>query len=335
MNLDENTSFFRESFKGFNKDDVAAFIQKLSKDYSDNEEKYKDKIAKLTADNNAKTEEIANAAAANAAVLREAEKAAQQLKRQLGDKDAEIENLNAQLKSSAADADKYKDDANTLLSEVRSKDAEIIELKKNVAVSESSGDEIETLKIKYTELLKNNEELKYKLEESAKAVKESRGANTETVNELSAQVAELSAMNEKIKNEKDVVILEKDIIIEDLTNQLEQNRVKIEDEQKIYENVTAELGSIVYSAKKSAEELTANAKSEADDIVARANMKRLAILEENEKNLAQFREKYNFIKQEHDKIIESFNLISGQYSAKLLEMQGKIENISNNILGNA
>ena len=58
MNLDENTGLFRESFKGFNKDDVAAFIQKLSKDYADNEEKYKERIAKLTEENNAKSEEL-------------------------------------------------------------------------------------------------------------------------------------------------------------------------------------------------------------------------------------------------------------------------------------
>jgi chromosome segregation ATPase len=342
MNLEENTKFFRESFKGFNKDDVAAFIQKLSKDYADNEEKFKERIAKLTAENKAKTEEIEHLAAGSAAALSESEESmkqeAEQLSIRLNEKIAETEALNQSLKSSAADVDKYKDDVNKLLSEVRSKDAEIIELKKNAENPENSGGETENLKIKYTELLKINEDLKYKLEDSAKTAKESHGENVETVNELSAQIAGLSAELEEIKSEKDeslrnldAVTAEKDVIIEDLNNQLEQNKARIEDEQKIYENITADLGSIIYSAKKSAEDIIAKAKNESEDIISRANIKKLAILEENERNIDQFKEKYNFIKSEHEKIIEGFKSLSANYSASLIDVKEAIENISKNI----
>lgn len=346
MNLDENTNFFRESFKGFNKDDVVAFIQKLSKDYSDNEEKYKERIAKLIAENKVKTDEIENLAAGSAAVVNEAE---EKHKKEINEINAEIENLNQSLKSSAADVEKYKDDVNKLLSEVRLKDAEIIELKKITANSEASSEEIENLKIKYTELLKVNEDLKYKLEEAVKTAKESRGENAETVNELSAQVAELSVSLEEVKRERqdalhtlDAVKAEKDVIIEDLQNQLERSKSKIENEQKMYENVTADLGNIIYSAKKTAEDITSKAKIEAEDILAKAkteaeevvthaNMKKLAILEENERSIEQFKNKYNFIKAEHDKIIESFQVLSVKYSASLVEIKGAIENISKNI----
>lgn len=345
MNADENMSFFRESFKGFNKDDVVAFIQKLSKDYSDNEEKYKEKITNLIAENKLKTEEAAAAAAAlqeaETKLRRESEQHANKKTAEIAELKKEIERLNQSLEASSANVDKYKDDVNKLLKEVRSKETEIIELQKNTAAFEASGSssgEIENLKIKYTDVLKNNEELKYKLDEAAKIIKEMRGSNTETVNELSNQVAELSKTIEKIKNEKeeavrgiDAIKEERDKAIEALKNQFEQNKSKVEDEQKIYENITAELGSIVYSAKKSAEEITAKAAAEAEDIIARANMKKLAIIEENEKNIARFKNTYGIIKQEHEKMMTAFNIISENYSSKLLEIKSEIDNVSANI----
>jgi cell division septum initiation protein DivIVA len=326
MNLEENTSLFRESFKGFNKDDVAAFIQKLSKDYTENEEKYKDKILKLTEENNAKIQEIKNLNAGSAAISETEEKLKEKiglLSAELGELTAETEKLNNLLKTSAADADKYKEDANKLLSEVRSKDAEIIELKKSGSGSESA--------------------------ESEQIIKDLQDANAETVNGLSEQVAELSAKIEIINGEKDdalrsidAVKAEKDIIIEDLSNQLEQNKAKVDDEKKIYENITADLGSIIYSAKKTAEDMVEKAtadtndmyekaKSEADDIITRANIKKMSIIEENERNIAQFKEKYNLIKTEHEKVMESFNALSEKYSANLLETAIAIESISNSI----
>ena len=299
MNLDENTSLFRGSIKGFNKDDVAAFIQKLSRDYAENEVKYKERILALTEENKAKSLEIENLSA-------------ESLKKDVSDisiseKNSEIELLNNLLKTATADADKYKDDVNKLLSELRSKEAEIIELKKLALVTESSAD----------------------AEISAKSG-------------LSEQVAELSLKLEDIKIEKETLALENQIIIEDLKNQLEQNRAKVEDEQKMYENIAAELGAIIYSAKKTAEdvgskaksdadELLAKAKSEADDIIARANMRKLALFEETERSTAQLKEKYNYIKAEHNKVIEGFGSITGAYAESLAGIKEAIDNISDNI----
>ena len=311
MNLDENTSFFRESFKGFNKDDVAAFIQKLSKDYADNEEKYKEKIARLTSENNAKIREIENLAAGSDFT--------EQLSVQLNEKNAEIENLSILLKTSTADADNYKDDVNNLINEIRLKDAEILELKKTASASETSGEETANLKTKNAELAKINEDLTYRLEEAAKLIRESRGANSETLNELSTQSAELSAKIKELKSENEELIYEKDkaqraldsvkaekdFIIKDLRGQLEQNKTSnVEDEQKIYENVTADLGSIIYSAKKTAEDIVARAKSEAESIIEQANIKKRTIFENNEQQFVKLRETYNFLKTEHEKVRE-------------------------------
>ena len=58
MNLGESNNFFRESFRGFNKDDVAEYIAKLSRDYTANEEKYKEHIAKLNSEVKIKTDEV-------------------------------------------------------------------------------------------------------------------------------------------------------------------------------------------------------------------------------------------------------------------------------------
>jgi DNA repair exonuclease SbcCD ATPase subunit len=301
MNTQEPTKFFRESLKGFNKDDVTAFIKKLSRDYTENEEKYKERIAGLTAANKAKDDELEETVArlteSNKVALRSNEEAFlkerdfqfQELKKKNAELEKQAESMKLLVKSSAADMDKYKDDANKLLGEVRSKDAEIIELKK-----------------------------------SAEEARESGGAGSEMFNELSAQIAELSAGNEKLRAEKDAVIA-------DLENRIEQGKEKFENEQKMYESITADLGSTIYSARKSAEDITAKALAEAEDIIARANAKKLATLEENEKNNAQFREKYDFIKNEHEKIIGHFRHITEKYSSKLLEIGDAINNISEKV----
>ncbi|MCL2158431.1 MAG: hypothetical protein FWH48_03380, partial [Oscillospiraceae bacterium] len=82
MNVSESNNFFRESFRGFNKDDVAEYIAKLSRDYTANEEKYKEHIARLTAELKAKNEETTNVG---------------ELASELNEKDAIISNLQAQL----------------------------------------------------------------------------------------------------------------------------------------------------------------------------------------------------------------------------------------------
>ena len=336
MNLDENIGLFRNSLNGFNKDDVTMFIKKLSKDYADNEHKYKERIAKLMEEDSAKAHELKSRSAdlAEAAqAVQKLQKEVEQLSAKLTSQDAAMQELNDQLKASSAQADKYKDDANKLLSELRAKDAEIIELKKSASIAESSGADAGSAE---------SGDSAANLEQ---ALKESQDANADIINELSRQVEQLSAAAEKSsreKAEKDALIEERDAEIRDLTSRLEQSGTKTEDEQKIYENITADLGVIIYSAKKSAEdilakaaseseELLAKAKSDADDIITRANMKKLATLEENERSIAQFTEKYNFIRAEHNKLVEGFNALSGEYSASLLEVAITLDEISSKI----
>ncbi|MCL2100002.1 MAG: hypothetical protein FWH24_06165 [Oscillospiraceae bacterium] len=313
MNLDENTSFFRESFKGFNKDDVAAFIQKLSKDYADNEEKYKERINKLTNENNAKIKEIEDLITKSSSTDRISE--------QLYEKNTEIENLNNLLKTSTSEVDKYKEDANKLLSEVRAKDAEIIELKKAASVSENSGS-------------KNESEFNAKIEELKK---EKDNVLQAANNALKEKDATLQTANNALK-EKDAalqntgaLLKEKDAIISELRNRLENNKATTEDEQKIYETVTADLGNIIYSAKKTAEDIIEKAKGDAAEVIEQANLQKHKILENNERNFAKLKETYAFIKTEHNKIIENFNAFTSKYSSALLETKNIIDNIGNNI----
>ena len=299
MKIDENNSPFRDSLKGFNKSDVVAYIQRLSRDYGSKEDKYKDEISKLT-----------------------------------------------------LDIDKYKDDVNKLLSEVRSKDSELIELKKETEANSAFNEEIEALKLEGEELRKNNEELQTKnaelqskLDESAKMLAGASDANLQAVNELSEAVQKKNIMlkekdelldrkDEEIKA-RDSVIDEKNTIIADLKSKSihdsTQPQAQSADEQKIYEQVMSKLGSVVYSAEKSAEDIIAKAKADAEDIIARANMKKLAVLEENNKINSELKARYNFIKVEHEKISEGFKLMSEQYSAKLIELQGKLDNIGKGI----
>jgi hypothetical protein len=84
-------------------------------------------------------------------------------------------------------------------------------------------------------------------------------------------------------------------------------------------------------ATSESEDMLAQAKNDAEDIMTRANMKKLATLEENERNIAQFTDKYNFIRTEHNKVMESFNKLSEEYSASLLEIAVAIESISEDI----
>ena len=339
MNLDENIGLFRNSLNGFNKDDVTMFIKKLSKDYADNEHKYKERIAKLMEEDSTKAQELKNRSAdlADAAqAVQKLQKEVEELSAGLNSRNDAMQELNDRLNASSAQADKYKDDANKLLSELRAKDAEIIELKKSASMAESAGADSVAGEL---------ESLTDKLGRAEQALKESQDASSDIIDELSRRVEQLSATAEKSGREnaeKDALIEARDAEIKDLTSRLEQSQTKTDDEQKIYENITADLGVIIYSAKKSAEdiltkaaaeseELLAKAKSEADDIITRANMKKLATLEENERSIAQFTEKYNFIRAEHDKLTEGFNALSGEYSAGLLEIAAALEGISSKI----
>ncbi|MCL2774286.1 MAG: hypothetical protein FWD71_13175 [Oscillospiraceae bacterium] len=412
MNLEENNNFFRESFKGFNKDDVAAFIAKLSKDYSENEEKYKEHIAKLTADNKTKADELNKLyldrenysqntdSLISSEELEDIEKKYKEdldkLAADVREKDDMINSLMQSLKDVSASEKKYREEMNKLIDEVNEKNDIIENLKQAVAaanansqnilpavssvssVSSISAEEIDALKEKYTEVLRINEELKYKIEENERKLRDAGNISPDMVNQLSAQLSISESeklfllgllkkitvslgINANLENASKVSHIPENVIKEiedkidilarfkeksvqleierenliaernDLKDRVEKYKVSAPNEQKMYEAVTAELGGIVYSAKKSAEDIVTRAKGEAEDIIARANMKRLSLLEENEKNIAEFKEKYQLIKREHLNVVAKYKEMSDRYSLRLAEVEEAIENISNSI----
>jgi cell division septum initiation protein DivIVA len=218
--IEKNNSFFRESFRGFNKDDVAEYIAKLSKDYTASEEKYKEHIAKLTSELAAKTT------------------------------DPEI--------------------------------------------PASVTEEIEN----YKKLLANSSE----------------------------KISVLSGENEELKK------------------QVAQGRDALSDEQKMYESVTSDLGSIIYSAKKTAEDITEKAKSEAEGIVYTAKLRADSILEEaNAKSEAvnaacaasmdTLMEKCGFVKKEHAEMSRKYKELSEIYSLRLSEVENTINIICDSVDG--
>ena len=424
MNLEENNNFFRESFKGFNKDDVAAFIAKLSNDYTENEKKYKEHIAKLTVDNKAKTDEInrLNAELADLSrrggsslsnyappsegyispehlgeIERKYKEELDKLSTEIYEKDQRINNFTRSLTDVSESEKKYREEMNNLIDEIHEKNTLIEELRKSSSatvlaapVPIITSDEIDSLKEKYTEVLRVNQDLHRKIEENEKKLREAAILNPDMANQLSAQLAIseseklfLIGMLKKIVNSLDITSVnmenvtkisqipestlqdienkisslshyksnstdyqrEKDGFIMQITDlkqqlerasqqQLQQQPVVTPvapSEQKMYEAITAELGGIVYSAKKSAEEIVAKAKNESEDIIARANMKRLSILEENERHISDFKEKYMTIKKEHETIILKYKEMSDRYTMRLSEVEDAIDSICNNI----
>ena len=379
MNLGENNNFFRESFRGFNKDDVAEYIAKLSKDYTANEEKYKEHIAKLTAELKAKTDELSNF-------------------------DPEFASMDGQTGQFDEIEQRYKEEISRLTDEIADKDATISSLQVQLELSRTEpagllGTGSEEI-IKYQELIGNlSKEIEQLKEESEKAeaesVQENQASqfeqfeqNAEAINLLSFQLSECESeklfllnllkkfiviLDLETAREKDVehaatiseigpklVIAEeiesklyalaglKDIIgrLEDKINELETENANLKtmsaekqetqsDEQKIYESITADLGSIIYSAKKTAEEITtkaetdaedkiSNAQFEADAIIGNANAKKESILEESRNNMAEFREKFGFIKKEYEEMQQKYKELSENYMLHMSEIEGTL-----------
>ena len=380
MNLGENNNFFRESFRGFNKDDVAEYIAKLSKDYSANEEKYKELIAKLAAEVKAKTEEIENLESGRENTGVSAESMVVSLE--------EIES-------------KYKDEINRLVSELNERDVKIINLQ-SVQDEEKAADNVpsiapeelaelkeEIMKAKETiyELSKEIEELRERCE--AAESREVPEPDSKTINQLSFQLAEceseklflfnllkkfifmLGTESSKNKNIENIAVLSdigskaavsgeieaglnallqlKDKIAEleaenaGLKDKIANAPAMVATEQEMYKAVMSKLGDTVYSANKSAEEIVAKAKAEAEDIIngikteadniiGGANAKRTGIIEENKKIMADFKEKYEFIKSEHESMVQKYKETSGKYALRLSELEDTINVIYDTVI---
>lgn len=362
MNSGESNNFFRESFRGFNKDDVAEYIAKLSKDYTVNEEKYKEHIAKLNAELKTKNEEIANFAS---------------------DREKQIVPLNEI-------EQKYKEEVSRLVNELNQKDTKLKSIQVQADLNRIEVEELAEQKETIDNLTEELEDLREKYEALEAEAAALRGSvnepkiDSDAINQITFQLAEsesermflfnllkkfisvldienmsgkdiagvanISDMAPKSeiagKIEKGLGVLagfkEKAAELETentaLKEELEKNQVARADEQKMYESVTADLGGIIYSAKKSAEEISAKAKADAENIVGEAkieaeyiiedaNSKKEAIFDENRKNIAKMREKYEFIKKEHENMYQKYKEISENYAGGLSKIEDTINSI--------
>lgn len=202
MNLGDNSNFFRESFRGFNKDDVAEYIAKLSRDYTANEEKYKEHIMKLIAELKVKTDEIvkleselnSQAAAVTDSSSDETEQRFKDeisvLTKDLNGKDEVINTANEIIQQN-------NDEINRLTRELNEKDAAInalqAQLDSGINASYDSREEIEKYKEAMDGLSQEIEEFKGKCEALASETTILRSEpkiDKEAVNQLSLQLAE-------------------------------------------------------------------------------------------------------------------------------------------------
>ena len=347
MNLSENSNFFRESFRGFNKDDVAEYIAKLSKDYAANEEKYKEHIAKLTAEVKAKNDEIVafEPGSGHLAELGEIESKHQGeisgLMLELGEKDAEMGELRLQIEALAQKCGNLENESAALREGGQKGDSEAInQLSFQLAGTESEKMYLFGLIKKFILMLdigsakgKNidyaasisdiapksviSQEIEAGLAGLAASQKQSReleGANAALREKIAGLEADIAEFKEKSAAESAIVL---------------------SDEQKIYESITADLGGIIYSAKKTAEDIAAKAKSdagsllesakiEAEATVNNASVKRDAVIEENRKNMKEFKEKYEFIRKVHADMLQKYEEISKEYAFRLSEIRDTI-----------
>ena len=306
MNLGENSNFFRESFRGFNKDDVAEYIAKLSKDYTANEEKYKEHIAKLNAELKAKTDSIGALEADIERLTYESYEAAEPVQNNLAE---ETER-------------RYKDEIEALLSELSEKELTITALQTRLesgveAAAYESREEIDKYKEAMNGMAREIEEFKEKCEELACEASALRNTEPDTdrnaMNQLSLQLAANeserlylvnllkkfifaldidSARGKEIGNISNISdIAPKSLIageIEsglislikyketseefraenaELREELGQKQAALANEEQMYKSIMTKLGETVYSANKLAEDSIAKAKDEADSII--------------------------------------------------------------------
>ncbi|MCL1792450.1 MAG: DivIVA domain-containing protein [Oscillospiraceae bacterium] len=348
MNVSENNNFFRESFRGFNKDDVAEYIAKLSKDYAANEEKYKEHIAKLTAEIKAKNEELITYAPepADRFELSEIEDGYKseigKLTGELGEKDGTIGVLQLQIETLKRECVDLEKEAASLRTGAQKEDSETVnQLSFQLAGAESekmylfnlikkfiSILEIESAKGKNLDFAANISDIAPKSVISQEA--ESKLAE---LVEIKKQAGELGAINAGLKEK--IAALEAEMLEFKTKPSESEGPIVLSDEQKMYESITADLGGIIYSAKKTAEEITAKAKADAENIldqakfeaestVAGASVKRDAVIEENKKNMKEFKGKYEFIKKVHADMLQKYEEISGDYASRLSEIRDTI-----------
>ena len=95
----------------------------------------------------------------------------------------------------------------------------------------------------------------------------------------------------------------------------------------VYKNITSQLGEIIYSANKTAEDILAKAKLDAAVIIENANEKTVVINTENNKNMALLKEKYDYIIKEHEDLLQKHIEASDTYVLRLNELGSVINKI--------
>ena len=371
MNLGESNNFFRESFRGFNKDDVAEYIVKLNKDYSANEEKYKAIIVKLTAEVKAKTEELETLGAGSEQrpeipldeIEQKYKEEINRLVNELNEKDVKIINLQAVGEQVSAEKDfnapaevsELKEEIERYKETIANLSKEIEELKENFKQTESQNTaELESKTINQLSFqLAECESEKLFLFNLLKKfvfilnIESARNKNIENIAVLS-DIGSKANVSGEIESELNALIQLKVQIAAleaenaEYKNIIDNNQAVRSSEQQMYESITADLGGIIYSAKKSAEEILTkaredseniinNANSEANDIIENAKINKAAIIEEKNKIMADFKEKYELIKSEYETMVQNYKDISGRYASQLSELENAINNIYNTV----
>ena len=344
MNLLENNNFFRESFRGYNKDDVAEYIVKLSKDYATNEERYKEHIAKLTAEIKAKAEE--SAAGGNQAELADIElgyrSELNRLELELSGKEALVDDLQLQIEALGQRYAVLEKEAAALREAGRKNESETVnQLSFQLAGTESEKMYLFGLIKKIVLMLDIKSARGKNIDHAASisdigpksVISEEIEGEIGALAGLKGRVLEFEAENAGLKEK--IAGLEADIA--ELREQPQEpgDPAVPPNEQKIYESITADLGGIIYSAKKTAEDIVAKAKADAENIldqakfeaestVAGAAVKRDAFIEENRRNIRDFKEKYEFIRKIHADMQKKHEEISEDYASRLSEIRDTI-----------
>ena len=359
MNLGENNNFFRESFRGFNKDDVAEYIAKLSKDYSANEEKFKEIIAKLHAELKSKTDEIENLESGRENTDESLEEIERQYKdeinrliTELNEKDVKIVNLQTFQEQAQSEQTSPAPEIAELRNEIAKSKETIYNLSKEIDELRERCEQAESREIPEPDS-KNVNQLSFQLAECESEklflsnllkkfvfmldIESAKGKNINQMTSLS-EIAPKAALAQEIETALAELVQTGNRVneLEAANAELQEKLDKIQSspskEQQMYESITADLGSIIYSAKKSADELVAKAKgdadaileaakTEADDIVGSALAQRNGITEESKKLLEDFKKKYEFIKQEHENMVQKYKEITGKYAMRLTELE--------------
>lgn len=346
MNVSENNNFFRESFRGFNKDDVAEYIAKLSKDYTANEEKYKEHIAKLTAELKTKNEETiaftpeSDNYAAQLELDSKYRDEIRGLEDELGAKDAAISDLQLQAETLRQKCGALEKEAASARISGQKNDSEAVsQLSFQLAGTESEKVYLFGLIKKFILTLDidsvKGKNIDYAANISDIAPKSVISQEIETGLSDLIGFREQSIELEEANAELTVRIAELENLAAELKTKPAEGPIVLSDEQKIYESITADLGGIIYSAKKTAEDITAKAKSDAENILDQAKfeaestvsgafVKRDAVIEENKKNMKEFKEKYEFIRKVHADMVKKYEEISDDYASRLSEIRDTI-----------